>query len=158
MATNECHPKRPVSVLHFHGTDDKFAPFNGGPGERSLWRISALSVEHTIGCWIKANECSPDPVVTHELMKVEDGTKVTRKTYGGGKHGTEVVLIEIEGGWPQVRAKLPGRDWRQGTRWSRGCSCVRGHGALSCRVRKLYSGSGADTARPAEFTVDPLPG
>lgn len=30
MGTQTCSPKRPVSVMHFHGTDDKFAPFNGG--------------------------------------------------------------------------------------------------------------------------------
>lgn len=35
--------------------------------------------------------------------KEEDGTTVTRKTYGGGKDGAEVVLIVIKGGghtWP----------------------------------------------------------
>jgi polyhydroxybutyrate depolymerase len=35
--------------------------------------------------------------------RARDGTKVTKKTYGGGKGGAEVVLVEIEGGghtWP----------------------------------------------------------
>lgn len=30
--------------------------------------------------------------------EVDDGTTVTRQTYGDGKNGSEVVLIEIEGG------------------------------------------------------------
>ena len=32
MGTATCSPRRAVSVLHFHGTDDQFAPFNGGRG------------------------------------------------------------------------------------------------------------------------------
>lgn len=109
MGTAECHPKRPVSVLHFHGTDDKFAPFKGGQGERSLSQTDFFSVEHSIGRWVKANECTAEPVVTHEPAKFEDGTKVTRKTYGGGKNSAEVVLIEIEGGghtWPGRKPPL----------------------------------------------------
>ncbi|MGE5191650.1 MAG: alpha/beta hydrolase family esterase [Deltaproteobacteria bacterium] len=103
MGKTECHPKRPVPVLHFHGTDDKFAPFKGGRGERSLSQTEFHSVEHSIGRWVKANGCRAEPVVTEEKAKVEDGTKVTRKTWGGGKNGSEVVLIEITGAghtWP----------------------------------------------------------
>ncbi len=96
--------KKPVPViLAFHGTDDKFAPFKGGRGERSLSQTEFHSVEHSIGCWVKANGCRAEPVVTEEKAKVEDGTKVTRKTWGGGKNGSEVVLIEITGAghtWP----------------------------------------------------------
>ncbi|MEX1026974.1 MAG: PHB depolymerase family esterase [Candidatus Paceibacterota bacterium] len=29
MGTETCDPKRPVPVIHFHGTDDEFAPFKG---------------------------------------------------------------------------------------------------------------------------------
>ena len=36
MGTEMCSPKRPVPVIHFHGTDDQFAPFNGGKGSKSL--------------------------------------------------------------------------------------------------------------------------
>ena len=32
MGMASCHPQRPVSVMHFHGTDDRFVPFNGGKG------------------------------------------------------------------------------------------------------------------------------
>ena len=35
MGTKTCNPKRPVSVMHFHGTDDKFLPFKGGIGTRA---------------------------------------------------------------------------------------------------------------------------
>jgi polyhydroxybutyrate depolymerase len=109
MGTNGCHPQRPVPVLHIHGTDDKFAPFQGGRGERSLSQTEFYSVEHSIGCWVKANGCQAEPVVIEEKARIEDGTKVTRKTYGGGKDGSEVVLIEISGAghtWPGRQPSL----------------------------------------------------
>jgi polyhydroxybutyrate depolymerase len=103
VGTKECHPQRPVPVLHFHGTDDKFAPFKGGRGERSLSQTDFYSVEHSIGCWVKANECRGEPIVVEEKPQVPDGTTITRKTWSGGKGGSEVVLIEIRGAghtWP----------------------------------------------------------
>ncbi len=103
MGIQECHPRRPVPVLHFHGTDDEFAPFVGGRGARSLSQTNFYSVEHSIGCWVKANGCDEQPVVIEEPVKVADGTKVMRKTWGHGKNGSEVVLIEIAGAghtWP----------------------------------------------------------
>ena len=32
MAPESCHPRRPVSVMHFHGTADKIVPFDGPNG------------------------------------------------------------------------------------------------------------------------------
>ncbi len=98
--------KRPVSVIHFHGTNDEFAPFKGGFGKGALGRAGITefrSVEHTIQSWIKANGCKPEPEVIDLPNKADDGMKCTRKTWSGGKGGSEVVLIEIENGghtWP----------------------------------------------------------
>ena len=33
MGTDTCKPKRPVSVIHLHGTDDEPAPFKGSKGK-----------------------------------------------------------------------------------------------------------------------------
>lgn len=33
MGTETCNPKRPVAVIHFHGTADENAPFKGGKGK-----------------------------------------------------------------------------------------------------------------------------
>jgi polyhydroxybutyrate depolymerase len=52
---------------------------------------------------VKANGCKSEPEVAALPDKADDGMKVTRKTWSGGKDGTEVVLIEIENGghtWP----------------------------------------------------------
>jgi polyhydroxybutyrate depolymerase len=103
MGTDTCSPKRPVSVIHFQGTDDQFAPFEGGKGDRSLSQTDFYSVEHSVRAWVKANGCKGEPATEVLPDRARDGTKVTIKTYGGGKDGAEVVLVVIEGGghtWP----------------------------------------------------------
>jgi polyhydroxybutyrate depolymerase len=98
--------KRPVPVMHFHGTADAFAPFQGGFGKGFLGRNGITkfrSVDHTIQNWVKANGCTTEPEIEPLPDNASDAMKVTRKTWGGGKAGSEVVLIEIEGGghtWP----------------------------------------------------------
>lgn len=47
MAIEQCHPHRPVSVLHFHGTKDGLVLY-GGPDERTPKNIKFLSVDDTI--------------------------------------------------------------------------------------------------------------
>ncbi len=103
MGTATCDPKRSVPVLHFHGTDDEFAPFKGGVGRRSVFKTDFYSVERTIRAWMKADGCKEEPKTEELPDKAKDGTKVTKKTYSGGKDGAEVVLVVIEGGghtWP----------------------------------------------------------
>lgn len=114
MGTETCSPKRPVSVIHFHGTADENAPFKGGKG-KGLSGTNFFSVDHSIKAWIKANGCSEEPVVTKLPDKADDGMTVTKKTYGPGKDGAEVVLIEIDGGghtWPgqDPRVKFLGKS------------------------------------------------
>jgi polyhydroxybutyrate depolymerase len=60
------------------------------------------SVEESVQTWVKLNGCDEKPK-TETISKDGDEMKVTRKTYGGGKDGAEVVLVVIEGGghtWP----------------------------------------------------------
>jgi len=109
MATETCRPSRPVSVVHFHGTEDQFAPFEGGFGQRSLVKVSHLSVEHSIQAWVAANGCIKDPVEFWLPSRVSDGTKVQSKSYGNGNEGAEVLLYVVEGGghtWPGRQSPL----------------------------------------------------
>jgi len=102
MAIDEAKPKRPVSVMHFHGKADTLVPF-AGPGSGTPKFLTFKSVEESIRIWCKINQCPGNPTITDLPNKADDGTTVKQKTYGPGKDGAEVVLIEIEGGghtWP----------------------------------------------------------
>jgi polyhydroxybutyrate depolymerase len=115
MGTETCSPKRPVSVIHFHGTDDDFAPFKGGKGTRSISGTNFFSVEHSIKAWVKADGCPKEPVVTKLPDNADDGMTVTKEVYGPGRDGAEVLLVEIEGGghtWPgqEPRVRFLGKS------------------------------------------------
>jgi polyhydroxybutyrate depolymerase len=91
-----CKPSRPVSVMHFHGIADQFAPFAGGKGPRSLPGEFFESVEKTIGFWLKQDNINGQPRIVRR-------GKATGSYYGPGADGSEVVLWAIaEGGhtWP----------------------------------------------------------
>lgn len=86
IAIKESKPKRPVPVIHFHGSKDRIVPFE----------------QESIHTWVKLNGCNETPT-TETLSKDSDELKVIRKIYGGGKDGAEVVLVFIEEGghtWP----------------------------------------------------------
>ena len=103
MPDAKFEPKRPISVLHFHGTKDTLVPFNGPNAKNDSFGIMKFrSVNDTVMSCVKANGCSETPVVTEMAMK-QDKVKVLRQEYGKGKDGSEVVLYVIEGGghtWP----------------------------------------------------------
>jgi len=110
MGTESASPSEPVSVIHFHGTEDHNAPFEGGRGD-GLSDTDFYSVRHSIDNWIALDQC-PTSEVREELPDIaDDGTHVIRHTYGPGAGGAEVILIEIVGGghtWP-------GKDVRRGS-------------------------------------------
>lgn len=81
MGTEICTPNRPVSIIHFHGTKDEHAPFHGGKGI-GISGTEFYSVEHSIQAWVKSNGCNQEPVITKFPDTANDGTTVTRKTYG----------------------------------------------------------------------------
>ena len=100
MAVPEAKPTRPVSVLHFHGTADRFVPFNG-PDARTPKFLTFKSVETSVTLWAKLDGCPDNPQITPRPSP--NGLKITQHTYGPGKEGAEVILFTIEGGghtWP----------------------------------------------------------
>lgn len=102
MTFTDPKPARPISVIHFHGTADAIVPF-GGPKANGPREMGFKSVEETVRAWCEVDACPTEPVITEEPNTADDGTSVRRKTYGPGKDGTEVVLIEVIGGghtWP----------------------------------------------------------
>jgi polyhydroxybutyrate depolymerase len=110
MGTATCKPRRPVPVIHFHGTDDQYAPFGGGRVDFGLSTVNFYSVEHSIGAWVKANGCPQQPAIADEPDEADDGMTVERQTHGPGKDGAEVVLMIIKGGghtWPGRDPSFP---------------------------------------------------
>jgi polyhydroxybutyrate depolymerase len=103
IAVDSYHPKRPVPVIHFHGTADKLVPF-AGPQNDSPTRVFGFrSVPETMRILVQCNACDPDPQTTELPDKAHDGTRVTCKVYAAKEGGAEVVLYAIEGGghtWP----------------------------------------------------------
>jgi polyhydroxybutyrate depolymerase len=88
-------PDRPVSVIHFHGTQDPLVAYNGGTRRGPA---GFVSVADSIGFWVQQNGC--DPTSTGETIGPSH-----RETYSGGRDGSEVTLWTIEGGghgWPKV--------------------------------------------------------
>ena len=102
MVIEKVDPKRPVPLIHFHGTADTFVTFNG-PGKGTPRFIHFKSVEDSIKTWVKIDGCKEKPEIVELPDKANDGTTIERKTYGHGKDGAEVVLVVIKGGghtWP----------------------------------------------------------
>ena len=63
MAVRLEQPPRAMPVLHIHGTEDEFAPYDGGRGLKSVYGASLMSVPETIGAWVRANGCPSTPIV-----------------------------------------------------------------------------------------------
>ncbi len=99
IAIEKSKPKRPVPVIHFHGSADAIVPFEKAKASPLM---KFQGVEDSIRTWVKLNGCDEKPKADM-LTKEDDEMKVTRQTYGGGKDGAEVVLVVVDGGghtWP----------------------------------------------------------
>ena len=94
-AIEESEPKRPVPAVHFHGSKDNIVPLAMAKG-RSPSFMQLKGVEDSTQTWVKLNGCEEEPKAD-TLSKDGDEMKATRTTYGGGKDGSEVVLVVIEG-------------------------------------------------------------
>ncbi len=101
QAFDKLSPKRPVPLLHIHGTKDTLVPFEG---YRNATKgvVAILSVEDSVKAWVKANGCSKEPKIS-VMPASKDKLNVVRKVYSNGKEGSEVLLYVVEGGghtWP----------------------------------------------------------
>jgi polyhydroxybutyrate depolymerase len=102
LAIDKLCCRRPISVMHFHGTKDKLVPFEGPTGEAHR-KFQFKSVPETIRQCIEANGCSKE--AAEELLpdRAEDGMRVKKLAHNHGKKGAEVILFIVEGGghtWP----------------------------------------------------------
>jgi polyhydroxybutyrate depolymerase len=96
-------PPTSVSILHIHGTRDRFVPYHGG---RSARRGSAYvfpPLSDALLPWLEAAGCHTLRS-TDSVRDPADPTLVIRtEIYGPGRDGAEVEVVAIEGGghtWP----------------------------------------------------------
>ena len=113
IGTHACQPVRPVPVMHFHGSDDQFARFEGGSGIGPS-RVAFNSVDHTISGWLKRNGCPGTAETTSFPDRVNDGTTAYRKRFAPCRDGAEVALVVIEGGGHTWPGRDPQRNSRLG--------------------------------------------
>jgi polyhydroxybutyrate depolymerase len=86
-------PKRPISVLHIHGTGDPMVPFQGGQSKFFV----GPSAQRMADFWVKTNECPAPPTTVYQKGNA------TVLSYGPGKNNTEVELCTLQGAghaWP----------------------------------------------------------
>lgn len=91
-----CRPTRPMSVVHFHGTADEYAPYEGGTGEQSISRVDFAPVRQTIEFWLTFNRCPTEPVT-------QQSRGIIHERYAPCDQGTAVELYTLIGGghvWP----------------------------------------------------------
>ncbi len=118
VTEKKCSPARPVSILIIHGSEDKYAPFRGGPTRKGGGGM-VLSADQTAAFWAEKSGCGTGPA-ERELQDAEnDGTSVKKVEYGGCRGGAKVVLYSVKGaghtwpgGWQYLPAMLVGKTSR----------------------------------------------
>jgi polyhydroxybutyrate depolymerase len=98
MNGTERQPALPMPALIIHGTADKHVPVAGGGGKLAKWgfNVHAKPLDYAVNFWVHANAC--DPPVAERL-----NDEVQCRRWPGGKAGSEVVLLTIDGyrhSWP----------------------------------------------------------
>jgi polyhydroxybutyrate depolymerase len=92
---DECHPRRLVPVIAFHGTADPIVPYAGG--ESASFHEPFPPVTAWAADWAVRNGCADAPV------DVPASGEVTGVRYDSCREDAEVILYTIHGGghaWP----------------------------------------------------------
>ena len=90
-----CDPKRPIPIMHIHGTSDGWIPIEGLPG--------MLSIEETMNYWIEINGCNEMAMELIEDSEPTDNCTVEMYTYTECNGDSEIIFYKvIDGGhtWP----------------------------------------------------------
>jgi len=154
---DECHPKRPVPVLYFHGTEDHCSEYKGGetggcfddalkkilPSQRKAYTWKVEAAPQYIESWRKRNGASE----RSEVIYRRGGATCT--SWGKGTE-KEVVFCKIEG---------MGHTWPGGTY---GKICERNPEGKICKVMmetvgKLSSDISANDMMWEFFSRHPYP-
>ncbi|MFN8413605.1 MAG: PHB depolymerase family esterase [Anaerolineales bacterium] len=93
LMVSPCNPTEPVSVLHFHGTDDQHILYDGGFGPKSLVNVNFTSVKDSVNFWVGFDQCQNQTTTTplsdiqlDEWKDCANQTNVILYTILGGQH------------------------------------------------------------------------
>lgn len=95
IAQSFCTPSHAIPVMHFHGTADPVANYNGSTG--------VPPVETTVQWWANTDNCSTTIITTVPNTVPGDNCTAELYRYTDGDNGSEVELYKITGGghtWP----------------------------------------------------------
>lgn len=105
--SSPCESDEAVPLILFHGTDDVFVPFEGGPSGVPPLRAQGLddlpAVEDAARAWANHNGCDAEP----QQYPANDDVRGLR--YRGCDNNAEVWLYIVEGGghaWPDSPVDL----------------------------------------------------
>lgn len=104
-------PEQPISGLIVQGTRDPLVPYRGGP--IAFGRGQIIDTDEAARRWARQDGAAREPV--EEMLAAGDGRDRCggiRVTYTGGRDGSEVVLVRLDGGghtWPGGPQYLPER-------------------------------------------------
>ncbi len=104
------HPAQAVSVLILQGTTDPLVPYRGGAIAFGRGRI--IDTEEAARRWARLNGTAPEPRSSALPAAGKEHCGGLRLTYSGGRDGSEVVLVRLDGGghtWPGGAQYLPER-------------------------------------------------
>jgi polyhydroxybutyrate depolymerase len=90
-----CTERRAVPMIAFHGTDDRFTPYDGGTTIVAPQRFPSIRV--WTANWARRNRCASNPIDSAVAVDV------VRRTYRNCADGADVVLYTVlDGGhtWP----------------------------------------------------------
>lgn len=110
------NPKKPISVLFMHGTDDAVIPYGGS---RLKNGAGILGVEETVKIWAQFNGCDPFPVLE---TATDPGGRypVTIATHRSCLGNTKISLYRIQGGGHEWPEEPEGSSSAPGARSTRG--------------------------------------
>jgi polyhydroxybutyrate depolymerase len=96
-------PTHPVSVIVFHGLQDRNLPYDGGwvNGTIRLWNTNIkvdintyfLSVDESVSFWVEHNNCNHIPEI-----EISESGNIIKRTYVNGTDGSEVILYTVVNG------------------------------------------------------------
>lgn len=98
-------PEAPVPIIMFHGTSDRFVPYNGGLSDPAVVKhpVEHMSVRETLNSWVRFNGCKPSP-------SIEQNGVITKEVFTGDTPRQDIVSFSVEGGghtWPGTSVGEP---------------------------------------------------